>query len=113
MNFKAVFHVDELEKWRLLLNNVANLMAEVEGSLKIVVVANSVAVEEYVAEAFAGNLGKMESLAEQGVQFVACQNALRAHNVEQDGLPQFVQIVPAGVYELVRLQHEGYAYLKP
>jgi sugar/nucleoside kinase (ribokinase family) len=52
-------------------------------------------------------------LNKKGVKFVACNNALKGFNIKEDTLFDFVDIVPAGVMELVKKQSEGYLYIKP
>ncbi|MFH1036201.1 MAG: DsrE family protein [Pseudomonadota bacterium] len=57
---------------------------------------------------------KMNGLIAQGVVFKMCYNTLVEHKLQapQDlAIPMIV--VPAGVAELVKLQQEGYAYIKP
>ncbi|TWI66977.1 hypothetical protein LZ24_02812 [Desulfobotulus alkaliphilus] len=57
---------------------------------------------------------RLSGLAEAGVHFVACQNALRAKGVDVSELPSGMKTVAAGILELVRLQQEeGCAYIKP
>jgi intracellular sulfur oxidation DsrE/DsrF family protein len=109
--FMVVFHVDEIGKWGLALTNIANLLeaAGQEGSL-VELVANAEAVKGFLDPAL---VSKMEPLAHRGVRFIACQNALRGYQVREAYLPSFVNIVQAGVVELVQRQNEGYAYLKP
>lgn len=112
-NFRVVFHVDEIERWGLLLTNVANLLVAAEGdTIEVKVVANAVAVRQYVRSE-GEHVEAMAQLARKGVLFVACNNALRSQNIDPSALLDFVEVVPAGVMELVRLQHQGYAYLKP
>jgi len=55
----------------------------------------------------------MEKLSKVGVKFVACRNALKGQLVDEESLPDFVTVVPAGITEIVRKQAEGYAYIKP
>ena len=47
------------------------------------------------------------------VVFHACANAMRANHVSESSLPEQVIVVPAGVLDLVELQSQGYAYIKP
>ncbi len=109
---KVVFHIDEPEKWKLLLGNVQNLIHAVDEVDSVVVVANSTAVKSYLkTEPGPGN--RMQKLADQNVRFCACNNALNGLNIAPDQLMPFVEIVPAGVKEIVDLQMQGYAYLKP
>ena len=114
MKYRVVFHIDEISKWTLLLNNVKNLLQAVGVSeSEIEVLANSEAVSAYVAEGGGSHLEQMAQLCEQGVRFVACNNAIKSIGIEREQLLQFVSIVPAGVAELIERQADGYAYIKP
>jgi Uncharacterized conserved protein len=106
--YHVIFHIDEEEKWPLLLGNVKNLLAGMTAEVEVL--ANGSAVVGYKSKAF---INQMISLKSQGVQFVACQNALYAHHLLKEDLFAFVSVVPAGVVELVEKQSSGYAYIKP
>lgn len=114
MQVNVVFHIDESEKWGLLLGNVQNLLRELapEGS-RVEVVANAGAVQQYVNGGPAPLLSAMRDLAAEGVVFAACRNALRGLGIPPEQLAPFVRVVPAGVLELARLQAEGCAYIRP
>ncbi|MBC7342277.1 MAG: DsrE family protein [Clostridia bacterium] len=58
-------------------------------------------------------IDRMNELAHMGVRFAACRNALRSHSISEDRLPEFCQVVPAGITEIAKKQTEGYAYIKP
>jgi uncharacterized protein len=47
---------------------------------------------------------KMDSTGEENI---------KTYNIEKNNITNFVNIVPAGVLELVERQSEGYAYIKP
>ena len=112
--YKVIFHIDEIDKWKLLLNNVSNLLNAEEGDkFYIEVLANSEAVKYYVYNKNTDANYFMESLNKKDVKFVACNNALKAFDIKKDTLIDFVDIVPAGVLELVKKQSEGYLYIKP
>lgn len=113
---KAVFHIDELEKWTLALTNTKNLVGyyqERKLDFQIEVVATSVAIRGYLGKDEGDLPQRMAELHQLGVVFAACSNAMRAQKVEPQDLPDFVRVVPAGVAELVDRQEEGYAYLRP
>ena len=114
MGLKTIFHIDESAKWSLLLKNAANLvqMADME-TASIEVLANAEAVREYAAGEDTAHIAQMRRLADQGVLFAACSNALKAYRIEPERLIPFVTIVPAGVLELTQRQMQGYAYIKP
>ena len=114
MNVNVIFHIDEQSKWSLTLKNVQNLTkaAELKHS-RIEVLANSEAVAFYAGSEPNSDRELMQELALAGIRFVACNNALRGMEIPQERLPQFVDIVPVGVLELIQKQNEGYAYIKP
>lgn len=113
--YKVIFHIDEINKWKLLLGNVNNLLNDMgDERLYIEILANSEAVKYYdTNQDLNADINAMESLNKKGVKFVACNNALTAYNIKKDNLIHFIDIVPAGVVELVKKQSEGYVYLKP
>ena len=107
---KVLFHVDEIEKWKLTLKNINNFLNGAKDS-DILVVANAVAVKGYLPdyELFE----TMEELNKKGVVFSACNNALKGNNINPEDIGEFVKIVPAGVIEIAEKQMEGYAYIRP
>lgn len=107
--YRVIFHIDEEDKWPLLLGNVKNLLASPVPA-EIEVVANAAAVTAYQSNEF---VTQMADLNDQGVQFVACQNALNAQHISKEDLLKFVSVVPAGIVELVKKQNSGYVYIKP
>lgn len=108
---RVIFHVDEMEKWGVVLKNVSNLLhaVNVEKS-NIEVLANSEAVKFYNVTTLDKELAELNS---KGVKFVACNNALNLFKIKKDDLFDFVSIVPVGVLEIINKEAEGYAYIKP
>ena len=107
----AVFHVDETAKWGLALANLENVLNEVgEEKAKLEIVGNAEAVKGFLDPSLTS---RMEALNSRGVRFMACRNALKAFDLEPASLPGFIQVVPAGVVEVIRKQSEGYAYVRP
>lgn len=116
LDYKVIFHIDELNKWNLTLKNVSNLLDAIDGeNFNIEVLANSEAVKEYILnkEVELNTMELMKNLSDRGIKFIACNNALKAFNIKQEDLINFVHIVPVGVLELVKKQTEGYGYIKP
>lgn len=112
---KVVFHIDELDKWKLLLKNVSNLLhaVDIEKS-NIEVLANSEAVKSYIiCQDINTEINTMKELDSKGVKFIACNNALNSYSIKIEDLIDFVDVVPVGVLELINKQTEGYAYIKP
>ncbi len=112
--YKVIFHIDEISKWKHLLANVSNLLNGMEGEkLCVEVLANSEAVKYYDStQDLNSNINTMESLNKRKVKFAACNNALKAYHINTENLFNFIDVVPAGVVELVKKQSEGYAYIK-
>ena len=96
--YKAVFHIDEMGKWGLLLSNVKNLLDAVDvGSVHIEVVANSEEVKNYDKHQVSNpDRRMMVSLSSRGVRFAACNNALTGQDISENDLMDFVEVVPAG-----------------
>lgn len=72
-----------------------------------VVSVNGIAIKGYLDDT---NLAFIQT---EEVTFHACNNAMKANNIHEEDLPKNVEMVPAGVLDLIRLQHTGYAYIKP
>lgn len=113
----VLFHIDEPERWPMVLANVGNMLAFYQGTAErpvIEIVANGPAVAELKASPSQGALHEpMRMLSEQSVDIAACRNALRSQGIAETELLPFVRTVPAGVVELAVKQGEGYAYIKP
>jgi intracellular sulfur oxidation DsrE/DsrF family protein len=110
---KVVFGVTsgDVADWNLVMGNARNLISGVKPDpIEVEVVAfgpgiNMIKLDSAVAEDIA-------KLQEQGVKFMACGNAMRAHKLEmKDLLPGMIQ-VPAGIVEVVEKQEAGWIYIK-
>ncbi|SHG19137.1 hypothetical protein SAMN02745753_03436 [Marinomonas polaris DSM 16579] len=121
---KVVFHIDEVEKWSLLLANVRNLVKVVDvAASKIVVLVNSKAVTifdgkivdelSFDRKAQPNHTDAIQELAELGIEFTVCQNSINGLSISVESLPESVKIVPVGVLELIEKQADSFAYIKP
>lgn len=111
---KALFHVNENARWPRVLVNTTNFIKDVgQGQADIEIIANGAAVTGYADNNETELLGKMTQLAQAGVKFAACSNALKMHNIAPQALPDFVTVVSAGITEIVQKQAAGFAYIKP
>lgn len=113
--YKVVFHLDEVARDRvnLVLNNIENLMADLgEDHVEIELVANSKGVAAFLKDPDIF-VAKIEQLSGRGVQFAACANSLQSLGILSEDLLEFVEVVPAGVGELVKKQALGWAYIRP
>ena len=113
--YKVVFHLDEDESDRvkMVLNNIGNLILDLgHENVEIELVSNGKGVRAFLKEQ---NLyvTQIEQLQKRGVRFVVCANTMRHLNLEKDALLEVVEVVPAGVSELVKKQAQGWAYIRP
>ncbi|SFQ95967.1 DsrE family protein [Desulfoscipio geothermicus] len=126
---KVLFHLNEPEKWQGTFSSIINFVKDVgQENADIEVVANGAAVSAFSEKCrIAGGSGEtstscgkatgelyeeMNKLAQMGIRFVACRNALRMHSLDENMLPPFITVVPAGITEIAKKQAEGYAYIK-
>ncbi len=114
---QVIFHVSEPERWKVALTNAQNFINDAgQEKVTIEILANAAGVSIFHASQDNSShegMEKMKSLHAQGVTFAVCRNALKMHHIAEHTLPDFINIVPAGITELVLKQKEGYAYIKP
>lgn len=111
--YQVIFHIDEIEKSKLVLGNINNLINDLgEENLEVELLANSEAVKLMLIDSneFTGPLNKLK---QKNITFAACANSLRQMNLDKELLFDFCIVVPSGVGELVVKQTSGYAYIKP
>lgn len=93
---------------------VKNTMKPLKGKMVVVTHGPEVRVfakENYIK--YQGIMDKMKKLADKGVEFRMCHNALRAAGFKADDFHGFVTVVPAGFPEIAYLQSKGYQYINP
>ncbi len=113
---KVVFHLDwdQPERLVLALENIKNLFKEVPPQLcKVNVVANGKAVTLFRKDKVGERASDMTDLHKLGVRFKMCRNAMAKNKIEKADLFEVCEVVPAGILEIINLQHEGFAYVKP
>jgi hypothetical protein len=111
---KVVFHIDmdSTPIFELMLGNIKNLLkAE---SAEVSVVANGYAVKLFTRQNLAKYESEIRDLREKGVSFFVCENALRnLVEINPENVSDLCEVIPAGIVMLIRLQKEGFAYVKP
>lgn len=114
--YSVVLHINETGRWKVALGNAGNLLKAAGEKTKAVCLANGAAVITYEDQDM---VATMRELAGQGIVFLACRNSMRKMkennkiSIDEEGLPDFVQVVPAGILALIEHQQAGYAYVKP
>lgn len=108
----TIFHIDEPAKWPTVLSNIPNYLqaAKAAGAVgQVELLINGPAV----ADTKTDSTVDLRPLVESGVTVAVCHNAMNSHGITEAQLQPGLSVVPAGVFELAKRQHEGYAYIKP
>ena len=116
MRTKVVFHLDWDEEKRLImaLNNITNLLKEIPtAEAAICLVANGSAVSLFHRDHADAYGSRVEELFGKGVRFLMCSNSLTNLNIDPGELLGGCEVIKAGIVELIALQGDGYAYIKP
>jgi intracellular sulfur oxidation DsrE/DsrF family protein len=109
----VVVHLDEpgQDKHAAVLRNVTNLLDEMGPGLEVEVVAHGPGIGVCLRDNPVAEI--VRDLLARGVMVAACANTMRQNGIGPDELVDRVVVVPAGVAELVRRQHSGWAYVRP
>jgi len=113
MHYDVVFHLDQgQDELNIALSNIANYFkALAEEHFSAVLLVNGPAIKLMVKDT--DNCAKLTALCDQGLSLRVCNNALTHFGIAPAELCLCCRIVPAGVVELVDLQRQGFAYVKP
>lgn len=111
---RVVFQVSDGDagKWELALNNVKNLQKEAgndKATIEIVTYGPGIGMlkrDSKVAQ-------KIQDVVSSGVKVVACENTMNAMRLTKDDMLPTIGYVPSGVFEVMKKQEEGYAYIRP
>lgn len=112
---KLIIHIDEIDKWNLVVGNAVNAKAvKANSEIEIIVHGTAIVVlKEKVAENF-GLKDKLISLNEKNIKIKCCNNAFNKFDMKKSELLSFVEIVPAAIVEIMeKQQNDGFAYVKP
>lgn len=110
---KAIFAVSDADpqKWSLTLGNIGNAIDGIgkdNADIELVVYGPGIVMlkkDSAVA-------GQIAAAVASGVRIVACRNSMRGFKIEPAELAPGVVVVPSGVVELIRREHDGYAYIR-
>ncbi|WP_338600376.1 DsrE family protein [Saccharopolyspora sp. SCSIO 74807] len=110
--YQVVFQVprDGAEFHETVVRNVRNVAAEL-GDVAIRVIAHGDGIEFATGRTAAAS--GVRAALDAGVEVLACQNTLRRKEIPETEVLSGVRLVRAGLAELVRLQHDGWAYVHP
>ena len=99
-------------KWNMALNNAKNVQQELgAGKVEIEIVAYGPGIGMLKAEATISN--RISEARQAGVQVVACQNTMTSLHLSKDDMQPGISYAPSGVVEIMRLQGQGWSYVRP
>jgi len=79
--------------------------------IQIVLYGKAVLSATPFSEVYSGYGPMFDSLQEAGVEFKVCNNSLHALKVSADDLYPDMEVVPAGILQLIKMQMQGYTYI--
>jgi len=109
---RIVFQVneDDSKKWNTVLSNVSNVQEEL-GKVEVTVVAIGPGLGMIKADALTAN--RVQDAMAAGVRFVACGNSMQAMHLTRDDMIDKIDYARAGYVEIMRLQQQGWVYIRP
>lgn len=112
---RILYHIDESQKWELVLKNIEEMVdyyEEHQIDYDIEVVAVGEAVKDYQKKENQKLHKKIEDLFNKQVSFLACHSALKEYNIQMNDILDFVYVVALGTVELAQKQAAGFSYIK-
>ncbi len=115
MKYDLLVHVDLADAARMgmALTNISNYNKALPNEEYSVVVLANAGAAPFMKREDNPHVQSMSDLAAEGVSFRVCQNAMNKAGIVKEDLLDFVNIVPAGIVEIVDRQRDGFAYIKP
>ena len=99
-------------KWDMALTTVKNIRKEFSAeNMDIEIVAYGPGLEMFKKNTPLAR--RLDDAAKSGVKLLACGNAMKASNTTKEELSPSVEVVKAGVVEIMQKQEQGYSYIKP
>ncbi len=80
---------------------------------EVVIVAYSQGINSLVKNRDSKIKKRIEALMTYDVEFIACGNTMKTLKIEKKDLLDDVEIVTAGIVELIERQLQGYIYIRP
>lgn len=114
---KVVYHISDAEPQALGgLRNVRNHL-DIDPTAKITVVSHGNGVDFLMEGAKDKNgslyAGPISALKSRGVTFEVCEITLKNRSLKSEQFLHEADFTPSGVVRIAKLQHQGYAYIRP
>lgn len=105
---KVIFHVVEQDKWSSVISNVRDLLDNFEDiQVEIIAMSKAAALfNRYSGVDFQGILGNPK------VNITIGKKALEENRLKEELIPSEIEIEDLVITKIVRLQNEGYAYIR-
>ena len=110
----VVIQVSEADpaKWEMALINARNVRkAYGDKPMNVEIVAYGPGLKMFHADS-AVSAG-LEAARNSGVKLLACGNTMSMTHTSPEALNRAVEVVPAGIVEIMERQQDGYAYIRP
>lgn len=110
----VVIQVSEADpaKWEMALLNASNVRkAYGDKSVGVEIVAYGPGLKMFHQDSPVS--AGLDEMNKKGVKLLACGNTMTMTRTTRDKLNQAVEVVPAGVVEIMERQKDGYAYVRP
>ncbi|MBL0087388.1 MAG: DsrE family protein [Ideonella sp.] len=113
----VVYHISDTDAQALGgLRNVRNHL-DTDPTAKITVVTHAQGVDFLMEGAKDRNgspfAATVAALVNRGVKFEVCEITLKNRNLKKEQFIQEADFTPSGVVRLVKLQKQGYSYIRP
>ena len=103
---------EDTRKWHSVISNLRNIQTELgANNVKIVVVAYGNGLGMLTLDSPVG--GEVADAVKNGVGFVACENTMKGQHLTKDDMLPDLGYAAAAIVEIMKLQQQGYAYIKP
>lgn len=106
---RVIFHIDELNKWELALNNANNMVDY--ANEEVILLVNGPAIDGLLQSSEIDD--RLKQTIKKEVKVKACLVSLTNKGIGQSDLVEGVETVPSGVVYLSDQQHHGASYIKP
>ena len=105
---KVIFHVVEQDKWTSVISNVRDLLDNFDDiQVEIIAMSKAAALfNRYSGVDFQGILGNPK------VNITIGKKALEENSLKPELIPSEIEIEDLVITKIVKLQNEGYAYIR-
>lgn len=104
-------NIDEINHVLSSANNVIKFYGPEKS--EVVIVAYSKGIEAVMNHGDMDIKKRVEALLTYEVEFIACGNTMKTLKIDKSELIEGVEVVTAGIVELIERQLHGYIYIRP